>query len=56
MAQKLKHKVLIVAHKVCYMLKIIHVNFRCGTRCYNLPNFIISRPREGLSIIITHTN
>ncbi|KAI8526656.1 hypothetical protein RHMOL_Rhmol12G0012800 [Rhododendron molle] len=56
MAQKLKYKVLVVAHKVCYMPKIIHVVFRCGTGCYNLSNFIASRPREGLSTIITNTN
>ncbi|KAI8555887.1 hypothetical protein RHMOL_Rhmol05G0209000 [Rhododendron molle] len=36
MAQKLKHKILVVAHKVCYMSKIIHVDFRCGTGCYTM--------------------
>ncbi|KAI8570709.1 hypothetical protein RHMOL_Rhmol01G0057200 [Rhododendron molle] len=56
MAQKLKNKVLVVAHKICYMLKTINVDFRCGTECYNLPNFIASHPREGLSTIITNTN
>ncbi|KAI8542850.1 hypothetical protein RHMOL_Rhmol08G0171700 [Rhododendron molle] len=56
MTQKLNHKVLVVTHKVCYKPKIIHVNFRCGTGCYNLPNFIVSRSREGLSTIITNTN
>ncbi|KAI8546991.1 hypothetical protein RHMOL_Rhmol07G0161900 [Rhododendron molle] len=40
MAQKLKHKVLVVAHKICYMPKIIHVNFRCGTGCYIPSQFI----------------
>ncbi|KAI8568820.1 hypothetical protein RHMOL_Rhmol02G0229900 [Rhododendron molle] len=34
MAQKLKPKVLVVVYKVCYMPKIIHVDFRCGTGCY----------------------
>ncbi|KAI8558445.1 hypothetical protein RHMOL_Rhmol04G0094300 [Rhododendron molle] len=56
MAQKLKRKVLVVAHKVCYIPKIIHVDFRCGVGCYNLPNFIASCPRERLSTIITNTN
>ncbi|KAI8559489.1 hypothetical protein RHMOL_Rhmol04G0177900 [Rhododendron molle] len=56
MAQKFKHKVLVVTHKVCYMPKIILVDFQCGTGCYNFPNFIASRPREGLSTIITNTN
>ncbi|KAI8559188.1 hypothetical protein RHMOL_Rhmol04G0153500 [Rhododendron molle] len=56
MAQNLKHKVLVVAHKVCHMPKIINVDYRCRTGCYNLPNFIASSPREGLSTIITNTN
>ncbi|KAI8530449.1 hypothetical protein RHMOL_Rhmol11G0059100 [Rhododendron molle] len=56
MSQKLKPKVLVVAHKVCYMSKIIHVNFKCGMECYKLPSFIASRPREGLSTIMTDTN
>lgn len=49
-------KMLKVAHRVCYLSKIIHVDFRWGTRCYNLPTFIVSRPHEGLSTKIIKLN
>lgn len=38
----LKHKILVVADMVCYIPNIIHVDFQCGTGCYQSRFFILN--------------
>ncbi|KAI8567776.1 hypothetical protein RHMOL_Rhmol02G0148000 [Rhododendron molle] len=57
MAKKLKPKVLVAVYKICYIyVQDQPCRLLCGTRCYNLPNFINSRSREGLSTKIPKPN